>query len=522
MLTVDGRQVPLQPGDEQRSLLEVLRLRAGATSVKDGCSPQGQCGCCTVLVDGQPRMACVTSTRRVAGRAVTTVNGLPEATRTAWAEAFAAIGASQCGFCTPGIIVRLAALADPTPARVEDALLAHLCRCTGWRTILAAAAAACLNPPELPGGRVAQHTPSPGSSLRASLETGTHQEVGPEVALGRAGFAADTAPADALVAVPDGEGGWAVAETLSEARAAAAKVQGRRTTLALRWPIDLPPGRWDRTLATTWVEPAYLEPDCSWCLPDGTPESPLANGGAFGGKARSPVPAAARRLADQHGRAVVAQWGREDVVRLGPKRPPLALGANGDGSGHVRVARTPGIAEAIWSVAPGWVVEEVDVPGPPTSAALRGAGWVEAAVVLAVLAAPETQVCGRGRAEVTAPNGAWAAASVTDAGVEVEVACGPALDEVVLASWCTGAAHQALGWVRAEGVTVDEDGRVHDLTIRSFGVLRARDTPPITVTLRTDRGPISSVPGSDAVFAAVAAAAWLADGLPARWPCRRR
>ena len=139
MLTVDGRSVQLEPGDEQRSLLEVLRLRAGATSVKDGCSPQGQCGCCTVLVDGQPRVACVTSTRRVLGRAVTTVDGLPGDVRDAWAGAFTAAGASQCGFCTPGIIVRLAALADPTPAQVEDALLAHLCRCTGWRTILAAA-----------------------------------------------------------------------------------------------------------------------------------------------------------------------------------------------------------------------------------------------------------------------------------------------------------------------------------------------------------------------------------------------
>jgi len=520
MLTVDGREVPLQPGDEQRSLLEVLRLRAGATSVKDGCSPQGQCGCCTVLVDGQPRMACVTSTRRVGGRAITTVDGLPEATRTAWSEAFAEAGASQCGFCTPGIIVRLAALTDPTPARVEDALLAHLCRCTGWRTILAAAAAGPKTS-ELPGGGVAQRTPTPRSSARAALEAGVPQAVGPEVALGRAGFAADTAPVDALVAVPDGEGGWAVAETLSEARAAAAKVQGRRTTLALRWPIEPPPGPWERTLATTWVEPAYLEPDCSWCLPGGTPTSPLANGGAFGGKTRSPVPAAARRLADEYGRAVVAQWGREDVVRLGPKRPPLALGANADGTGHVRVARTPGIAQAIWSVAPGWVVEEVDVPGPPTSAVLRGAGWVEAAVVLAALAASPEEA-GRGRAEVTAPGGAWAAASVTEEGVEVEVACGAALDEVVLRSWCTGAAHQALGWVRTEGVTVDEEGRVHDLTIRSFGVLRARDTPPITVTIHPDRGPTSSVPGSDAVFAAVTAAAWLAEGLPTSWPCRRR
>jgi len=561
MLLVDGRSVPLEPGDDQRSLLEVLRLRAGATSVKDGCSPQGQCGCCTVLVDGEPRMACVTVTRRVAGRAITTVDGLPEPTRAAWAEAFAAAGASQCGFCTPGIIVRLAALADPTPARVEDALLAHLCRCTGWRTILAAAAAVHADvavadvvvpdsdegvndqpigegalsglagsgdgasprwrsPRAAAGPDTHDAAPEGRASVRASLEAGTPQRVGAEVALGRAGFAADTAPPDALVAVPDGAGGWAVGETLSEARTAAGKVQGRRTTLGLRWPIAPPPGPWDRTLATTWVEPAYLEPDCSWCLPGGTPESSLANGGAFGGKAGSPVPAAARRLADQHGRAVVAQWSREDVVRLGPKRPPLALGANADGTGHVRVARTAGIIAAIGSMAPGWVVEEVDVPGPPTSVALRGAGWVEAAVVLAVLAAGPEEA-GSGRAEVTAPGGAWAAASVTEDGVEVEVACGPPLDEVVLRSWCTGAAHQALGWVRTEGLTVDGAGQVHDLTIRSFGILRARDTPSITVTICTDRGPSHPVVGSDAVFAAVAAAAWLAEGLPPRWPCRR-
>ena len=521
MLTVDGRDVPLGPGDEQRSLLEVLRLRAGATSVKDGCSPQGQCGCCTVLVDGQPRVACVTSTRRVVGRSITTVDGLPESTRTAWAAALVAAGGSQCGFCTPGILVRLAALADPTPARVEDALLAHLCRCTGWRTILDAAA---LQAAQAPKGSGTRGSRSPGGGVerdlgaaaaRATLEGGSPQQVGPDVALGRAGFASDTAPLDALVAVLDGAGGWAVGETLSEARAAAAKVQGRRTTLPLRWPIDQPPGDWDLTLATTWVEPAYLEPDCAWCEPGGQPASPLANGGAFGGKLSSPVPAAARRLADQHGRAVVASWSREDVVRLGPKRPPLALGARADGSGHVRVARTPGIADAISSAAPRWIVEEVDVPGPPTSTDLRGAGWAEAAAVLAVLRAGE-----RDRVEVTTPEGAWAAAAVTDAGIQVEVACGPPLDEVVLRSWCVGAAHQALGWVRSEGVAVDEAGEVHDLTIRSFGILRARDTPPITVTIHAEAGR-QPVRGSDAVFAAVAAAAWKADGLPARLPCRR-
>ena len=519
---VDGRSVPLEPGDEQRSLLEVLRARAGATSVKDGCSPQGQCGCCTVLVDGQPRVACVTATRRVLGRAVTTLDGLPAGTREAWADALTAAGGSQCGFCTPGIVVRLAALADPTPARVEDALLAHLCRCTGWRTILQAAAAVTTTPPVLTGeGDVLRYaTPVStgrdleGAAARASIEGGTAQRVGPEVALGRAGFAADTAPADALVAVPDGAGGWAVGETLAEAREVAGQVPGRRSTLPLQWPVEPPSGDWDLTLATTWVEPAYLEPDCSWCEPGGEPASPLANGGAFGGKASSPVPAAARRLADRHGRTVVAMWSREDVVRLGPKRPPLALGACTDGTGHVRVVRTPGIAEAIRRAAPSWAVEEVDVPGPPTSASLRAAGWAEAAAVVAALASDQ------GPVEVTTPQGARASATVTDAGVEIEVVCGPPLDEVVLRSWCVGAAHQALGWVRSEGVAVDHVGEVHDLTIRSFGILRARGTPPVTVTIRTDRGSTEPVRGSDAVFAAVAAAAWRAEGLPERWPCR--
>src|SRR5438309_9405999 len=106
--TLDGRPVSVE--DEDVSLLEVLRDRLGARSPKDGCSPQGQCGCCTVLVDGAPRVACVTPARRVAGRRVTTVDGLPDGERRAWGDAFCATGASQCGFRTPGIITRLAAL----------------------------------------------------------------------------------------------------------------------------------------------------------------------------------------------------------------------------------------------------------------------------------------------------------------------------------------------------------------------------------------------------------------------------
>ncbi|HEX5588276.1 MAG TPA: 2Fe-2S iron-sulfur cluster-binding protein, partial [Acidimicrobiia bacterium] len=92
------------------SLLSVLRERLGLVSVKDGCAPQGQCGCCTVLVDGEPRVACVTPVTRVVGRAVTTVEGLEPALRSALVDGLCATGGAQCGFCTPGIVVRAAAL----------------------------------------------------------------------------------------------------------------------------------------------------------------------------------------------------------------------------------------------------------------------------------------------------------------------------------------------------------------------------------------------------------------------------
>src|SRR5206468_3626516 len=176
--TLDG--CPVEVDDDGASLLEVLRDRLGVRSPKDGCSPQGQCGCCTVLIDGAPRVACVTPARRAAGRDVTTLEGLDDGTRQDWADRFTAHGASQCGFCTPGIIMRLSALAEPTqPSAVEQALLAHLCRCTGWRTIVDAAT---------------KQEPSTdrdwaAAARRAELEGHTPQQVGPHVALGHAGFA---------------------------------------------------------------------------------------------------------------------------------------------------------------------------------------------------------------------------------------------------------------------------------------------------------------------------------------------
>ena len=487
------------------SLLDALRESLGLRSAKDGCSPQGQCGCCTVWIDGQPRVACVTQVGRAAGRSVTTIEGLADGA--AWGQTFADHGGSQCGFCTPGIIMRAAALTGEQrgrPEAVKQAMLAHLCRCTGWQTVVESVVGFGLRPRTLVD-------PS-ASSARARLEGRAAQVVGPHVALGMGGFADDRAPADALVALRRADGEWVVAESLAEARALSDKVQGRRTTLPLTWPLDPPAGDWARTLRTTWVEPAYLEPDASWCEPGGEPASPLANGGAFGGKVDTEVARVARELADRHGRAVRVIATREDVVRRGPKRPPIAGGVRPDGSGVIHVARTPGIADAIRSSGPALDVVEVDVEGPPTSAALRGAGWAEAAVLLASLdEGPEWRL--------RAPGGATAAARIDgDGSIQVRVRCGRPLDPVVLRSYCIGAAHMALGWVRSEGLAVDAHGVPVDLTIRSFGILRAVDTPRIEIEIEDDDG--DPVNGSDAVFAAVATAAWAATGWHPTWPTR--
>ncbi|MEO6651452.1 MAG: 2Fe-2S iron-sulfur cluster-binding protein [Ilumatobacteraceae bacterium] len=489
------------------TLLDTLREVLGVRSVKDGCSPQGQCGCCTVWVDGRARVSCVTPVVRVAGRAVTTVEGLDDADR--WADSFCARGGSQCGFCTPGIIMRAAALdgeqRSSTDA-VRQAMLAHLCRCTGWQPIVDSIVEVDVAP-------TAIRSPDDAAE-RARIEGGVDQTFGAAVALGLGGFSDDTAPPDALVAVRSATGEWVIGRTLDEARQRSFKVQGRRTTAPVSWPVDVPPGSWVRTLQTTWVEPAYLEPDASWCEPGGSPMSSLGNGGAFGGKQTGALGAVARRLADEHGTAVRVLSTREDVVMTGPKRPPVGAGVGADGTVVVHVARTEGIDAAIRSAASAVDVEievvEVDVFGPPTSSALRGAGWAEVAVLLASFQPGPTYT-------VRTPHGAIASATVDDDGaIRIRVECGRVLDDVVLMSYCTGAAHMALGWVTAEGLSVDATGVPHDLTIRSFGVLRAVDTPTITVeVVHSDAEPVN---GSDAVFAAVATAAWARTAWSPRWP----
>jgi len=139
----DLRQVAVPA---HHTLLEALRYTLGLTGSKQGCD-KGDCGACTVLLDGEPTLACLTPVQEADGREVVTVEGLaaPEGPHPLQDE-FDLRGAAQCGFCTPGILCSAAALLarNPAPTRddVREALAGNLCRCTGYTKILDAVEAA--------------------------------------------------------------------------------------------------------------------------------------------------------------------------------------------------------------------------------------------------------------------------------------------------------------------------------------------------------------------------------------------
>ena len=124
----------------QTTLLEVLRESLGLTGTKDGCGT-GECGACTVLLEGAPILACLTLALDCDGKAVVTVEGVAaEGRLTAVQQAFVEAGAIQCGFCTPGMVLSTTALLRerprPTRAEIGKALEGNLCRCTGYNKIV--------------------------------------------------------------------------------------------------------------------------------------------------------------------------------------------------------------------------------------------------------------------------------------------------------------------------------------------------------------------------------------------------
>jgi xanthine dehydrogenase molybdenum-binding subunit len=186
--TLNGRPVSVDivPGE---SLLHVLREQLGLRSLKDGCSPEGSCGACTVIVDGHAVVSCARPAERAEGRAVETVDGLPADMRSLWADAFVATGASQCGYCSPGIVMKAEALlrreAAPGREAVAKALAGNLCRCTGYASIIDAV--------ELAAAVRRGEAGTPASAARAMA--GARYE-GRELALGDKPFIGDlVAPA---------------------------------------------------------------------------------------------------------------------------------------------------------------------------------------------------------------------------------------------------------------------------------------------------------------------------------------
>ena len=140
-LLVNGEERPaLVP--VHKTLLEVLREDLGLTGTKHGCE-LGECGTCTVLVDGEPQLSCLLLPIQIEGRAVTTVEGMGTTSELhPLQRAFIELGAAQCGYCTPGMLLSALSLLerDPAPSReaIREALAGNLCRCTGYSKIVEA------------------------------------------------------------------------------------------------------------------------------------------------------------------------------------------------------------------------------------------------------------------------------------------------------------------------------------------------------------------------------------------------
>ncbi|MFL6200336.1 MAG: (2Fe-2S)-binding protein, partial [Thermoanaerobaculia bacterium] len=138
--TVNGQPEEVE-GHPMERLLDVLRQQLGLTGTKEGCG-EGECGACTVLLDGEPVLSCLVPLLQCTGRQIETVESLSEGPARPFLEKFVATGGVQCGACTPGIVVTAWALLERTPApteeQVREALAGNLCRCTGYEGILRA------------------------------------------------------------------------------------------------------------------------------------------------------------------------------------------------------------------------------------------------------------------------------------------------------------------------------------------------------------------------------------------------
>jgi len=255
--TLNGRPTTsdAEPGTE---VLGWLRDVAGITSPKDGCSGEGVCGCCTILVDGTPRLSCRMAMKDLAGKAVTTVEGLSRAEQDAFADAFVARGGVQCGFCTPGIVMKAAAILrrNPAPTRAEitSGLNGNLCRCTGYKKVVDSV--------ECAAEALRENRPVAYPKDTGGVGTRHPKYTGREAVLGRRVFVADMKEPGmryAALRCSDHPRARVLAIDLAEALAVpgvlriltAADIPGQRVNgmIYRDWPVMIAPGEETRTLA---------------------------------------------------------------------------------------------------------------------------------------------------------------------------------------------------------------------------------------------------------------------------------
>ena len=297
-------------------------------------------------------------------------------------------------------------------------------------------------------------------------------------------------------------------------------------------PLACPTATGRRPCARRGSSPPTSRPTRRGARPAASRRRPLANGGAFGGKVASPVAGGRpRALADEHGRPVRVLLSREDAVRLGPKRPPIAAGMR-----RRRVRRACGwrARRASPTPSPPWPrasrSRRSTSPGPPTSVDVRAAGWAEALALLAAAGATTAGTDGAGVLDAAMVDGRapgsrcgrrtarWRpppCARRTTVRVSVRWRAATRSTRSSLRSYCIGAAHMALGWVTSEGLAVDDGrrgARPDDPLLRRRPGGRHARRSRSTVVSRRRRPASLPVNGSDAVFAAVAAAVWLAQG----------